>query len=134
MTRIHGIFGMDCNCAVRSETSSTTEIKTLAPVLERAPSWSTTALVNLKLQELSSQDFSGKYLVLLFYPCDFSFICPTELIQFSDRVGEFRALGNNKPHLYLLVNTRTAAVIFLSVCKFPFFLSFIWNFIRTSFP
>ncbi|EFN75524.1 Peroxiredoxin, partial [Harpegnathos saltator] len=58
-----------------------------------APSWSGMAVVDLKLQGLSSQDFSGKYLVLLFYPCDFSFVCPTELIQFSERVGEFRALG-----------------------------------------
>lgn len=73
-------------------------------VSQRAPSWSGIAVIDLKMQELSSQDFSGKYLVLLFYPCDFSFVCPTELIQFSDRVSEFRTLGNNKLNLYLPAN------------------------------
>ena len=32
----------------------------------------------------------GKYLVLFFYPLDFTFVCPTEIIQFSDRAKEFR--------------------------------------------
>jgi peroxiredoxin (alkyl hydroperoxide reductase subunit C) len=34
----------------------------------------------------------GKWLVLLFYPRDFTFVCPTELIAFSERVAEFRSL------------------------------------------
>ena len=36
---------------------------------------------------------SDKYLVLFFYPLDFTFVCPTEIIAFSDRVEEFRAIG-----------------------------------------
>jgi len=31
----------------------------------------------------------GKYLVLFFYPLDFTFVCPTELLGFSDRIKEF---------------------------------------------
>jgi alkyl hydroperoxide reductase subunit AhpC len=31
----------------------------------------------------------GKYVVLFFYPLDFTFVCPTEIIAFSDRVAEF---------------------------------------------
>ncbi|XP_032682942.1 peroxiredoxin-2-like [Odontomachus brunneus] len=84
---------MNFCCVKKSEMPSTIQIRTVSTVSQRAPSWSSMAVVDLKLQELSSQDFSGKYLVLIFYPCDFSFLCPTELIQFSDRVGEFRALG-----------------------------------------
>lgn len=34
----------------------------------------------------------GKYLVLFFYPLDFTFVCPTELVAFSDRAGAFRQL------------------------------------------
>ncbi|XP_076395730.1 peroxiredoxin 2-like isoform X2 [Megachile rotundata] len=34
-------------------------------------------------------DYKGRYLVLLFYPYDFTFFCPTEMIQFSDRIKEF---------------------------------------------
>jgi alkyl hydroperoxide reductase subunit AhpC len=35
----------------------------------------------------------GKYLVLFFYPLDFTFVCPTEIVAFSDRIAEFKALG-----------------------------------------
>jgi len=38
-------------------------------------------------------DYKGKYVVLFFYPLDFTFVCPTEIISFSDRVEEFRAIG-----------------------------------------
>jgi len=31
--------------------------------------------------------------VLFFYPLDFTFVCPTEILAFSDRLGEFRKLG-----------------------------------------
>jgi alkyl hydroperoxide reductase subunit AhpC len=43
--------------------------------------------------ELSLADFRGKYLVLFFYPLDFTFVCPTEITAFSDRADEFRAIG-----------------------------------------
>lgn len=36
-------------------------------------------------------DYAGKWLILLFYPRDFSFVCPTELTAFSARIEEFRA-------------------------------------------
>ncbi|HOA74190.1 MAG TPA: peroxiredoxin, partial [Phycisphaerae bacterium] len=35
----------------------------------------------------------GKYVVLFFYPLDFTFVCPTEIIAFSDRIDEFEKLG-----------------------------------------
>lgn len=38
-------------------------------------------------------DFTGRWLALLFYPHDFSFVCPTELTAFSARAEEFRQLG-----------------------------------------
>lgn len=43
--------------------------------------------------ELSLSDYKGKYVLLFFYPLDFTFVCPTEIISFSDRVAEFEALG-----------------------------------------
>jgi peroxiredoxin (alkyl hydroperoxide reductase subunit C) len=36
-------------------------------------------------------DYKGKYVVLFFYPLDFTFVCPTELIAFSKRIKEFEA-------------------------------------------
>ena len=33
--------------------------------------------------------YKGKYLVLFFYPMDFTFVCPTEIISFADALPEF---------------------------------------------
>lgn len=43
--------------------------------------------------KLSLSQFKGKYVLLFFYPLDFTFVCPTEIIAFSDRVKEFNDLG-----------------------------------------
>ena len=37
--------------------------------------------------DVSLADYSGKYLVLLFYPFDFTYVCPTELIAFSESMA-----------------------------------------------
>jgi peroxiredoxin len=42
----------------------------------------------------------GKYLVFFFYPLDFTFVCPTEILAFNDRVKEFKAI--NAEVLYTL--------------------------------
>ena len=43
--------------------------------------------------QMKLSDFKGKYLVLFFYPQDFTFVCPTEIIAFSSRVEEFKKIG-----------------------------------------
>uniref|UniRef100_A0A8D0KRQ3 Thioredoxin-dependent peroxide reductase, mitochondrial n=1 Tax=Strix occidentalis caurina TaxID=311401 RepID=A0A8D0KRQ3_STROC len=48
-----------------------------------------TAVVNGEFKELSLDDFKGKYLVLFFYPLDFTFVCPTEIVAFSNKANEF---------------------------------------------
>merc|ERR1712165_400884 len=44
-------------------------------------------------QHSNLADYQGKYVVLLFYPADFTFVCPTEIIAFSERAEEFRKEG-----------------------------------------
>ncbi len=44
-------------------------------------------------EEFSLSDYKGKYLVLFFYPLDFTFVCPSELIAFDHRIKEFEARG-----------------------------------------
>ena len=47
-----------------------------------------------KLNEnVKLSDYAGKWVVLLFYPLDFTFVCPTELTTFSDRVEDFEGIG-----------------------------------------
>jgi len=43
--------------------------------------------------EFKLADYKGKYVVLFFYPLDFTFVCPTELIAFSKRIKEFEERG-----------------------------------------
>jgi peroxiredoxin (alkyl hydroperoxide reductase subunit C) len=44
-------------------------------------------------QDVSLSDYRGQWLVLFFYPNDFTYVCPTEVIAFSDRIEEFREIG-----------------------------------------
>jgi len=58
-----------------------------------APDFTTKAVVNGEFQDVKLSDYKGKYVVLFFYPLDFTFVCPTEIIAFSDRSDEFRKIG-----------------------------------------
>lgn len=58
-----------------------------------APHFEEEAVVGQDFKTLKLSDYKGKYLVLFFYPLDFTFVCPTELLAFSDRIKEFQALN-----------------------------------------
>jgi peroxiredoxin (alkyl hydroperoxide reductase subunit C) len=59
---------------------------------KKAPGFSATAVVggtNI-VQNFSLEQFSGKkYVVLIFYPKDFTFVCPTEILAFQERLSDF---------------------------------------------
>ncbi len=59
----------------------------------KAPDFKGTAVVNKEFKEISLKDYRGKWLCLFFYPLDFTFVCPTEITAFSDRVEDFKKLG-----------------------------------------
>jgi len=44
-------------------------------------------------KKISLDDYKGKYVVLFFYPLDFTFVCPTEIIEFNKKAEEFRKIG-----------------------------------------
>ena len=60
---------------------------------QSAPDFTATAVVDQEFKTLKLSDYRGKYVVLFFYPLDFTFVCPTEIIAFSDRHSEFSALN-----------------------------------------
>jgi peroxiredoxin (alkyl hydroperoxide reductase subunit C) len=66
-----------------------------ARVGQAAPDFDLPSTRNIvKLDEnVKLADYRGKWLVLLFYPLDFTFVCPTELTAFSDRYDEFEGIG-----------------------------------------
>lgn len=55
-----------------------------------APEFGGKAVVDGQIKDIKLADYQGKYVVLLFYPADFTFVCPTEIIAFSERAAEFR--------------------------------------------
>jgi alkyl hydroperoxide reductase subunit AhpC len=58
-----------------------------------APHFTSTAVVDGQFQEVSLTDYKGQYVVFFWYPMDFTFVCPTEIIAFSDRIEEFKKLN-----------------------------------------
>eukprot|EP01062_Namystynia_karyoxenos_P079165 TRINITY_DN829_c0_g2_i2.p1 TRINITY_DN829_c0_g2~~TRINITY_DN829_c0_g2_i2.p1 ORF type:complete len:232 (+),score=109.57 TRINITY_DN829_c0_g2_i2:91-696(+) len=65
-----------------------------AIVQHPAPHFKAEALMpDGSFKEISLSDYKGKYLVLFFYPLDFTFVCPTEITAFSDRFADFQKLN-----------------------------------------
>ena len=63
-------------------------------VTKPAPAFKAQAVLSDgSFKEVSLEQFKGKYVLLFFYPLDFTFVCPTEIIAFSDSAAEFEKLN-----------------------------------------
>ena len=61
---------------------------------KQAPDFNATAVFgNNEIKPLKLSDYKGKYVVMFFYPLDFTFVCPSELIAFDHRLAEFKQRG-----------------------------------------
>src|ERR1700687_2947813 len=61
---------------------------------EKAPDFKAQAVLKDKiLDDFCLSDYLGKYIVFFFYPLDFTFVCPTELHAFQDKLKEFDKRG-----------------------------------------
>ena len=58
-----------------------------------APAFTAAAVEDEAITEISLKSYAGKYLVIVFYPHDFTFVCPTEIIAFSEAIDKFRAIN-----------------------------------------
>jgi alkyl hydroperoxide reductase subunit AhpC len=66
----------------------------MVQVLQKAPDFTTPAAWGKgEIRPVSLSSYRGRWVVLFFYPLDFTFVCPTEILEFSKRAGEFEALG-----------------------------------------
>lgn len=59
----------------------------------KAPEFALEGVLNGKFDTYRLSDYKGKWVVLFFYPLDFTFVCPTEILAFSDRLAEFKKVG-----------------------------------------
>lgn len=80
--KISILFAFALFCLAKAE-----EIHTL--VGKTAPQFTAEAVVDDEIKKISLSDYDGKNKILVFYPADFSFICPTELFAFQEKAEEF---------------------------------------------
>ena len=73
---------------------------------KEAPDFTAEAFVNEKIEKITLSKLRGKWVVLAFYPADFTFVCPTELGELADYYDEFKKLNTE----ILSVSTDTAFV------------------------
>ncbi len=60
---------------------------------KKAPEFTANAVVNGQVKkDFKLSDMKGKYVLLFFYPLDFTFVCPTEMHAFQDKVSDFKKL------------------------------------------
>lgn len=62
-------------------------------VRKPAPSFSGNSYWNGEFKKISLDQFKGKWVVLFFYPLDFTFVCPTEIVDFNTSAEEFNKLS-----------------------------------------
>jgi len=60
---------------------------------QKAPEFELTAVVGGEFKPVRLSDYKGKYVVLFFYPLDYTFVCPTEITAFADAHESFKKLG-----------------------------------------
>jgi alkyl hydroperoxide reductase subunit AhpC len=58
-----------------------------------APAFTLDGVEAGKVRQVSLAEHAGRWLVLFFYPADFTFVCPTEIRGFQERLSDFRAIG-----------------------------------------
>ena len=75
--------------------TATENTVTIAKVGKPAPDFNMPSTKNIDTlgENVKLSDYKGKWLILLFYPLDFTFVCPTELTAFSDRYQDFVDIG-----------------------------------------
>jgi len=62
-------------------------------VQKQAPDFKGKAVEGHEFRDISLSTFKGKWVILFFYPLDFTFVCPTEIIDFSGYAEEFKKLN-----------------------------------------
>lgn len=65
----------------------------LIQVGQKAPDFLAVAVCDQEFKSIKLSNYIGKYVILLFYPLDFTFVCPTEITAFSDIYDEITELN-----------------------------------------
>ena len=66
---------------------------------QEAPDFTATAVYDQEFKDITLSSYKGKWVVLFFYPLDFTFVCPTEITAFSDEFNKFSDLNLSLIHI-----------------------------------
>lgn len=75
------------------ETEFNNELNYYPIVGQEAPDFSAEAYHDKKIKKINSYDYRNSWLVLFFYPGDFTFVCPTELSDLAEKYKEIKEIG-----------------------------------------
>ena len=66
----------------------------MEPIINsQLPEFKVQAFHNGEFKTISSEDVKGKWAIFFFYPADFTFVCPTELVDVAEKYEQFKAMG-----------------------------------------
>ncbi|KAI4294531.1 thioredoxin-like protein [Schizophyllum commune] len=65
----------------------------VAIIQKPAPTFTAAAVEDGLMKDISLKDYLGQWVVLLFYPMDFTFVCPTEILAFNDALNDFKQIN-----------------------------------------
>ena len=66
----------------------------MEPIINsQIPEFKVQAFHNGEFKTVSNKDIEGKWAVFFFYPADFTFVCPTELVDMAENYDQFKAMG-----------------------------------------
>lgn len=80
-------------CVVVSTLAISSVSAQTAEIGSPAPTFTLDAVYNKEFTKINLSDYRGKWVVLFFYPGDFTFVCPTEIKGFNKSLAEFKAIN-----------------------------------------
>ena len=66
----------------------------MEPIINsQVPEFKVQAFHNGEFKTVTNKDIEGKWAIFFFYPADFTFVCPTELVDIAEKYNQFKAMG-----------------------------------------
>ena len=66
----------------------------MEPIINsQLPEFKVQAFQNGSFKTVTNEDLKGKWAIFFFYPADFTFVCPTELVDVAEKYDQFQAMG-----------------------------------------
>ena len=85
----------------------------MEPIINsQMPEFKVQAFQNGSFKTVSSEDVKGKWAIFFFYPADFTFVCPTELVDVAEKYEQFQAMGSILGKHRLTLRTQSMARCF----------------------